>query len=131
MWPSGLVTFGGPPCFVLLRKIFDVPNPITKRPGPAASWTTRASIATCTGCRVYGEMIPQPIVRRFVSRAMSAETTVDRAGLHLVLAPPRVRLGEPHGVHPRLVHRARGGEHLVERLHRQLHDPDPERNPHA
>src|SRR5258708_2071813 len=47
------------------------------RPWPAASCTTRASIATCTGWRVNGEMIPQPIVSRFVSRAMSAETTVD------------------------------------------------------
>jgi hypothetical protein len=31
---------------MLLRKIFEVPNPSRKRPGPAASWTTRASIAT-------------------------------------------------------------------------------------
>jgi hypothetical protein len=34
---------------MLLRKIFDVPKPSRNRPGPAASWTTRASIATCTG----------------------------------------------------------------------------------
>ena len=61
----------------LLRKIFDVPKPRMNRPGPAASWTTRASIATCTGWRVKGEMIPQPIVSRSVSRAISAETTVD------------------------------------------------------
>ncbi len=61
----------------LLRKIFDVPKPRMNRPGPAASWTTRASIATCTGWRVNGEMIPQPIVSRSVSRAISAETTVD------------------------------------------------------
>src|SRR3954471_4847509 len=47
------------------------------RPGPAASCTTRASIATCTGWRVNGEMIPQPTARRSVSRAISAETTVD------------------------------------------------------
>src|SRR4051794_36387987 len=47
-----------------------------KRPG-AASCTTRASIATCTGWRVNGEMIPQPIVSRSVSTAISAETTVD------------------------------------------------------
>src|SRR6185503_8051126 len=47
-----------------------------------------------------------------------------------MLAPPRVRLGEPDRVHPRLVHRARGGEHLVERLHRELHDADTERNRH-
>ena len=52
MCASGFVSFGGPPCFVLLRKIFDVPNPAMKRPGPAASWTTRASIAACTGWRV-------------------------------------------------------------------------------
>ena len=35
--------------FVLFSKIFDVPTPRMKRPGPAASCTTRASIATCTG----------------------------------------------------------------------------------
>ena len=52
MCPSGLVTLGGPLCFVLLRKIFEVPKPTMKRPGPAASCTTRASIATCTGWRV-------------------------------------------------------------------------------
>jgi hypothetical protein len=62
---------------VLLRKIFEVPNPRRNRPGPAASWTTLASIATCTGCRVKGEMIPQPIVSCSVSRAMRADTTVD------------------------------------------------------
>ena len=62
---------------MLLRKIFDVPKPRRNRPGPAASCTTRASIATCTGCRVNGEMIPQPIVSFVVSRAISAETTVD------------------------------------------------------
>ena len=77
MCASGLVTFGGPPCFELLRKIFEVPKPTMNRPGPAASCTTRASIATWTGCRVYGEMIPQPIVSRSVSRAISAETTVE------------------------------------------------------
>jgi hypothetical protein len=54
-----------------------VPKPSRNRPGPAASWTTRASIATWIGCRVNGEMIPQPIVSRLVSRAMSADTTVD------------------------------------------------------
>ena len=62
---------------MLLRKIFEVPNPSRNRPGPAASCTTRASIATCTGWRVKGEMIPQPIVSRSVSRAISADTTVD------------------------------------------------------
>jgi hypothetical protein len=62
---------------MLLRKIFEVPNPSMNRPGPAASCTTRASIATCTGWRVNGEMIPQPIVSRSVPRAMSADTTVE------------------------------------------------------
>ena len=62
---------------MLFRKIFDVPNPSRKRSGPAASCTTRASIATCTGWRVQGEMIPQPIVSRVVSRAIRADTTVD------------------------------------------------------
>jgi hypothetical protein len=63
--------------FVLLRKIFDVPKPRMNRPGPAASCTTRASIAAWTGWRVEAAMIPQPIVRRFVSRAISAPTPVD------------------------------------------------------
>ena len=49
------------------------------------------------------------------------------ARLHPVLAPPRVGLGEPDGVHPGLVHHARRLEHLVERLHRELHHPDPKR----
>ena len=49
---SGFVTLGGPPCLVLLRKILDVPKPAMKRPGPAASCTIRASMATCTGWRV-------------------------------------------------------------------------------
>ncbi len=62
---------------MLFKKIFDVPNPSRNRPGPAASCTTRASIATCTGWRVQGEMMPQPIVSCFVSRAISAETTVE------------------------------------------------------
>src|SRR5436309_11829467 len=60
----------------LLRKIFDVPNPRMNRPG-ASSCTTRASIATCTGWRVNGEMIPHPIVSFDVSFAINAETTVD------------------------------------------------------
>ena len=64
-------------CCALLRKIFDVPKPSDEAPGPAASCTTRASIATCTGWRVNGEMIPQPTVSRSVSRAISAETTVE------------------------------------------------------
>ena len=34
MCARGFVTFGGPPCFVLLRKIFEVPKPTMKRPGP-------------------------------------------------------------------------------------------------
>ena len=61
----------------LFRKIFDVPNPRMNRSGPAASCTTRASIATCTGCRVNGEMIPHPTVSRRVSCAIKAEATVD------------------------------------------------------
>src|SRR6185312_11543674 len=63
--------------FVLLRKIFEVPKPRMKRPGPAASCTTRASIAACTGWRVDAAMIPQPIVSRFVARPISAATPVD------------------------------------------------------
>ena len=52
MCPSGFVSFGGPPCFVLLRKIFEVPKPTMNRPGPGGLLHDRASIATCTGCRV-------------------------------------------------------------------------------
>ena len=52
MWASGFVSRGGPDCFVLLRKIFEVPKPTMKRPGPATSCTIRASIATWTGWRV-------------------------------------------------------------------------------
>ena len=57
----------------------------------------------------------------------------DRRGarLHPVLAPPRIRLGEPDRVHPGLVHHASRLEHLVERLHRQLHHADPERHGHG
>ena len=69
-------------------------------------------------------MIPQPIVSRFVSRPISAADAGRGARLHPVLAPPRIRLGEPDRVHPGLVHRARRREHLVERLHRELHDAD-------
>ena len=53
-----------------------------------------------------------------------------RPRLHPVLAPPGVGLGEPDRVHPGLVHDPRRLEHLVERLHRQLHDPDAERRWH-
>src|SRR2546430_3292088 len=72
----------GPSVFLLviralLRKIFEVPKPSRKRSGPAASWTTRASIATWTGWRVNGEMIPQPTVSCSVWRAINAETTVE------------------------------------------------------
>src|SRR4029079_5224063 len=50
-----------------------------KRPGPAASCTTRASIAAWTGCRVEAAMIPQPIVSRSVARPISAAKTVDQS----------------------------------------------------
>ena len=112
---------------MLLRKIFEVPKPSMNRPGPAASWTTRASIATWTGWRVNGEMIPQPTVSRSVSLRHQPRHDGGRARLHPVLSPPRVRLREPDRVQSRLVHHAGAREHLVERLHRQLHDPDAER----
>src|SRR5262249_2393542 len=54
-----------------------------------------------------------------------------RAGLHPVLAPPGVRLCEPDRVHPGRVHDACRLEHLLERLHRQLHDADSERWRHC
>src|SRR3954465_15022146 len=47
------------------------------RPGPAASCTTRASIAACTGWRVEAAMIPHPIVSRSVARPIRAATPVD------------------------------------------------------
>ncbi len=34
-------------------------------------------MAICTGWRVYGEMMPQPMVMRFVSRAAMAVTAVE------------------------------------------------------
>ena len=53
------------------------------------------------------------------------------ARFHLVLAPPRIRLGEPDRVHPGLVHHARRLKHLVERLHRELHHADAKRDRHG
>ena len=53
-----------------------------------------------------------------------------RARLHLVLPPPRIRLREPDRVETVLVEGARGREHLVDRLHRQLHHTDTERLGH-
>jgi hypothetical protein len=47
-----------------------------------------------------------------------------------VLPPPGVGLRKPDRVHPRLVHDPRGLEHLLERLHRELHDADPKRDRH-
>ena len=73
-------------------------------------------------------MIPQPTVSRFVSRAMMPASTVEDLRLHAVLAPPRVGLGEPDRVEPGLVHDARRLEHLLQRLHRQLHHADAERD---
>ena len=58
-------------------KIFETPSPRWNRPGPAASCVTRASIAIWIGCRVYGEMIPQPTASRSVSRATRADRAVD------------------------------------------------------
>ena len=58
-------------------KIREAPKPSRKRPGPAASWVTRASIATWIGWRVKGEMIPQPTVSCSVSLAISAESAVE------------------------------------------------------
>ena len=52
-------------------------------------------------------------------------------GLHAVLAPPGIGLGEPDRVEPGLVHDAGRLEHLLQRLHRQLHHADAERNGHA
>ena len=76
-------------------------------------------------------MIPQPIVSRSVVSRDQRRDDGRGARLHPVLAPPRVGLGEPDRVHARLVHRPRRRDHLVERLHRQLHDPDPERRRHG
>ena len=116
---------------MLLRKIFEVPKPSRNRPGPAASCTTRASIATCTGCRVNGEMIPQPIVSRSVSRAISADTTVDeRASIPCFRHHGYASASQIVSI-PALVHDPRRLEHLLERLHRELHHPDPKRRRHA
>ena len=53
-----------------------------------------------------------------------------RARLHPVLAPPRVCLSEPDRVHSGAIHDARRLEHLLERLHGQLHHTDAERRRH-
>src|SRR5207302_1806276 len=54
----------------------------------------------------------------------------DRRGtrLHLVLAPPRVRLREPDRVEAVLVERSRCRDHLAHRLHRELHHADAKRD---
>ena len=75
-------------------------------------------------------MIPQPIVSRSVSRAITRGDRGRRASLHRVLAPPRVGLGEPDRVEAVAVERARVPEDLLERLHRQLHHANPERDAH-
>ncbi len=63
-------------------KIRDGAEAEAEAAGPAASWVTRASIATSIGWRVNGEMIPQPIVSRSVSRAISGESAVaERASI--------------------------------------------------
>ena len=61
---------------ISFMKIRDAPKPSRKRSSPAASAITRASIATVIGWRVNGEMIPQPIVSRSVSCAISGEIAV-------------------------------------------------------
>ena len=128
---SGFVTLGGPPCLVLLRKILEVPKPAMKRPGPAASCTRRASMATCTGMARVGR--DDPPADRQALRLAGDDAGQHRRGLglHAVLAPPGIGLGEPDRVEARLVHDARRLEHLLERLHRQLHHADAERNGHA
>ena len=82
------ITVAGPtslpfsPSPISFMKIFDAPRPSRNLSFPAASCNTRASIAICTGCRVYGEMIPHPMVIRFVSRAAIAVIAVeDRASI--------------------------------------------------
>ena len=74
-------------------------------------------------------MIPHAIVSRSVSRAISAETTVDeRASIpclrHHGYASASQIVSKPPGRAPR------GLEHLVERLHRELHHADAERRRH-
>ena len=53
------------------------------------------------------------------------------ASLHPVLPPPGISLREPDRVDTGLVHHPGGGKHLLERLHRQLHDADSERLTHV
>ena len=76
-------------------------------------------------------MIPQPIVEPLGLARHQRRDDGRRARLHAVLAPPRVGLGQPDRVHAGLVHHAGRLEHLLERLHGQLHDPDAERRRHV
>ena len=72
-------------------------------------------------------MIPQPIVSRSVSRAISAETTVEeRASIPCLRHHGYASASQIVSMPASSIARAER-EHLVERLHRQLHDPDPER----
>ena len=75
-------------------------------------------------------MIPQPIVSRSVSRAISAESTVEERASMPCLRHHGIGLGEPDRVEAAAVERAGRLEHLAERLHRELHQPDPERRRH-
>ena len=49
---AGLASEPFSPSPTSFMKIFEAPSPRKKRPGPAMSCITRASIAICTGCRV-------------------------------------------------------------------------------
>ena len=131
MCPSGFVSFGEPPCFVLLRKIFDVPNPTMNRPGPGGLLHDAGVHRDLD--RVAGVGRDDPPADRQLLGVAGHQGRDDRRGarLHPVLAPPRVGLGEPDRVEAAAVERPRRLEHLAERLHRELHHPDPERRRHG
>ena len=72
-------------------------------------------------------MIPHPIVSRSVSRAISAETTVEERASMPCLRHHGYASASQIVSMPALVHHPRRLEHLLERLHGELHDADPER----
>ena len=75
-------------------------------------------MAICTGWRVYGEMMPQPMMMRLVCVAITAVIAVEERASIAVLAPPGIGFGKPEDVEAgalaglRHAHRLRSGSML-------------------